>query len=61
MPDYGREPPGVAMFVTGRRMLEHPAYGPFDQLNDSPLIQVPGERLPARARGPYLAAYVNCA
>ncbi len=61
MPAYGREARGVALFVAGRRMLEHPAYGPFDQLNDSPLIQVPGERFRLVGRGTYLAAYVNCA
>jgi hypothetical protein len=61
MHDFGRETPGVAIFVVGRRMLEHPAYGPFDQLNDSPLIQVPGERFHLAASGTYLAAYVNCA
>ncbi|WP_028065354.1 hypothetical protein [Solirubrobacter soli] len=61
MPDFGRDTPGVAIFVVGRRMLEHPAYGPFDQLNDSPLIQVPGEHFHLAASGTYLAAYVNCA
>ena len=61
MRDFGRETRGVALFVVGRRMLEHPAYGPFDQLNDSPLIQVPGERFRLAASGTYLAAYVNCA
>jgi hypothetical protein len=61
MPAYGREAEGVALFVVGRRLLEHPAYGPFDQLDDSPLIQVPGERFRLVARGTYLAAYVNCA
>jgi hypothetical protein len=60
MRDFGRETPGVAIFVVGRRMLEHPAYGPFDQLNDSPLIQVPGTGFRLAASGTYLAAYVNC-
>jgi hypothetical protein len=61
MRDFGRETRGVAIFVVGRRMLEHPAYGPFDQLRDSPLIQVPGEDFRLAASGTYLAAYVNCA
>ena len=51
----------MALFVTGRRMLQSPAYGPFDQLNDSPLIQVPGDDFRLVASGRYLAAYVNCA
>ena len=61
MRDYGRESRGVAIYVVGRRFLEHPAYGPFDQLNDSPLIQVPGEKFTLAASGRYLAAYVSCA
>jgi hypothetical protein len=61
LPAYGREERGVALFVVGRRMLQSPAYGPFDQLNDSPLIQVPGEDFRLVAEGRYLAAYVNCA
>ena len=43
LPEYGRGHRGVAIYVTGRRLLQSPAYGPFDQLNDSPLIQVPGD------------------
>ena len=35
-----------------RRLLKHPAYGPFDQLDDYPLIQVPGERFRLVAAGP---------
>jgi Dolichyl-phosphate-mannose-protein mannosyltransferase len=61
MRDFGRATRGVAIFVVGRRMLEHPAYGPFDQLDDSPLIQVPGEHFRLAASGTYLAAYVSCA
>ena len=57
----GREAQGVALFVIGRRLLKHPGYGPFDQLNDSPLIQVPGERFRLVRSGTYLAAYVSCA
>ena len=61
LPEYGRGHRGVALYVTGRRMLRSPAYGPFDQLNDSPLIQVPGDDFQLAASGRYLAAYVNCA
>jgi hypothetical protein len=61
LPEYGRTQRGVALYVTGRRMLQSPAYGPFDQLNDSPLIQVPGDGFRLAASGRYLAAYVNCA
>ena len=52
LPRPGGRRAGVALFVTGgRRFLTHPAYGPFDQLHDDPLIQVPG-RLPARRLRP---------
>jgi hypothetical protein len=62
LPRAGQETRGVALFVTGgRRFLTHPAYGPFDQLHDNPLIQVPGPGFKLVARGRYLAAYVNCA
>jgi hypothetical protein len=62
LPQAGRETRGVALFVTGgRRFLTHPAYGPFDQLDDDPLIQVPGPDFKLAASGRYLAAYVNCA
>ena len=62
LPEAGRNTPGVALFVSGgRRFLTHPAYGPFDQLADDPLIQVPGDDFRLVASGHYLAAYVNCA
>lgn len=61
MPDYGRDTPGAALYaVGGRRFLRHPAYGPFDQLNDSALVQVPGAAFQRVDRGRYLAAYVSC-
>jgi hypothetical protein len=62
MRDHGQQTPGVALFVGGgRRFLTHPAYGPYDQLHDPPLIQVPGPGFRRVASGTYLAAYVNCA
>jgi hypothetical protein len=62
LPEAGRSTRGVALFVSGgRRFLIHPAYGPFDQLNDDPLVQVPGPDFRLVASGRYLAAYVNCA
>ena len=62
LPKAGQATRGVALFVTGgRRFLTHPAYGPFDQLHDNPLIQVPGPDFQLVASGRYLAAYVNCA
>jgi hypothetical protein len=62
LPKAGQATRGVALFVTGgRRFLTHPAYGPFDQLDDNPLIQVPGPDFKLVASGRYLAAYVNCA
>ena len=33
---------GVGLYlISGTRFLKHPAYGPFDQTEDSPIIQVP--------------------
>jgi hypothetical protein len=58
--DAGRERRGAALFVTGRRFLLHPAYGPFDQLDDSPLVQSPGARFERVAIGRYITAYVAC-
>ncbi|HEX2087894.1 MAG TPA: hypothetical protein VHF89_19565 [Solirubrobacteraceae bacterium] len=59
--DAGRDRHGVALFVVGgRRFLFHPAYGPFDQLRDSPLVQVPGPRFERVAVGRYVSAYVSC-
>ncbi len=40
---------GVALFVIGgTRFLKHPAYGPFDQTEDSGMIQVPQDGFRAR-------------
>jgi hypothetical protein len=62
LPHAGQTMRGVALFVIGgHRFLVHPAYGPFDQLDDDPLIQVPGPDFQLVARGTYLAAYVSCA
>lgn len=61
LPAAGQGTRGAALFVTGgRRFLEHPAYGPFDQARDSPLVQVPGPGFRRVASGRYIAAYVNC-
>lgn len=61
LPDHGRFRRGPALFVVGgNEFLKHPAYGPFDQLDDSPLVQVPGPDFRRVASGRYLAVYVNC-
>jgi hypothetical protein len=60
LPDAGRQRRGPALFVTGRRFLLHPAYGPFDQLDDSPLVQSPGPDFERVAIGRYITAYVAC-
>jgi hypothetical protein len=61
MPNAGQDARGAAIFVGGGwRFLKHPAYGPFDQLKDNPLIQVPGPGFKRVAKGRYLSAYVNC-
>ena len=62
LPAAGRD--ARAWRCSSRRpaLPQHPAYGPFDQLNDYPLIQVPGPSASGSSRsGTYLAAYVNCA
>ncbi len=52
---------GVALFVTGgMRFLRHPAYGPFDQDEDSALIQVPGPGFSRAVVGRRFSAYVRC-
>jgi hypothetical protein len=62
LPDAGRARGGAALYaIGGRRFLGHPAYGPFDQLGDSPLVQVPGPAFERVRAGRYLVAYVNCA
>jgi hypothetical protein len=61
LPNAGQTARGAAIFVGGGwRFLVHPAYGPFDQLKDNPLIQVPGPGFRRVASGRYLSAYVNC-
>jgi hypothetical protein len=60
-PDSGRGDRGVAIYLSGSlRFMRHPAYGPFDQVRDSPLIQVPGPRMVRVARTRNFAAYVSC-
>ena len=52
---------GVALFVIGgTRFLKHPAYGPFDQTEDSPIIQVPTAGYDRAKVGRYFSAYVRC-
>jgi hypothetical protein len=52
---------GVAIFVVGgTRFLKHPAYGPFDQTEDSPSIQVPTPGYARAEVGRYFSAYVRC-
>jgi hypothetical protein len=52
---------GVALFVTGGwRFLKHPAYGPFDQTEDSALIQVPARGFTRAVVGRRFTAYVRC-
>jgi hypothetical protein len=52
---------GVAILVTGgTRFLKHPAYGPFDQDEDSPRIQIPPEGFSRARVGRRFTAYVRC-
>ncbi len=52
---------GVALFLHGgTRFLKHPAYGPFDQTEDSPIIQVPTTGYNRAKVGRYFSAYVRC-
>jgi len=52
---------GVAVFVIGgTRFLKHPAYGPFDQTEDSPRIQVPSPGFVRAGVGRYFSAYTRC-
>jgi hypothetical protein len=55
----GRYRRGVEVFVTGR-LIKHPAYGPFDQDEDSGLTQVPSPGYERAAVGRYFSAYVRC-
>ena len=52
---------GVAILVTGgTRFLKHPAYGPFDQDEDSARIQVPPPGFERAVVGRRSTAYVRC-
>ena len=52
---------GVAIIVTGgTRLLKHPAYGPFDQGEDSPRIQIPPAGFARAVVGRRFTAYVRC-
>jgi hypothetical protein len=52
---------GVAILVTGgTRFLKHPAYGPFDQDEDSGAIQVPPPGFARATVGRRFTAYVRC-
>lgn len=52
---------GVAILVTGgTRFLKHPAYGPFDQDEDSARIQVPPPGFQRAVVGRRFTAYVRC-
>jgi hypothetical protein len=52
---------GIGLYlISGTRFLKHPAYGPFDQDEDSPLIQVPPDGFRRVAVGHYFSAYVRC-
>ncbi len=52
---------GVGLYlISGTRFLKHPAYGPFDQTEDSPRIQVPPPGFERVKVGRYFSAYVRC-
>ena len=52
---------GVGLYlIGGSRFLKHPAYGPFDQTEDSPSIQVPPPGFRRATVGKYFSAYVRC-
>jgi len=52
---------GVAIIVTGgTRFLKHPAYGPFDQGEDSARIQIPPDGFSRAVVGRRFTAYVRC-
>ena len=52
---------GVAILVTGgTRFLKHPAYGPFDQDEDSARIQIPPPGFSRAVVGRRFTAYVRC-
>ena len=52
---------GVGLYVIGgTRFLKHPAYGPFDQTEDSPSIQVPPPGFNRAKVGRYFSVYTRC-
>ena len=52
---------GVGLYVIGgTRFLKHPAYGPFDQTEDSAAIQVPPPGFVRAEVGRFFTAYVRC-
>jgi hypothetical protein len=52
---------GVGLYVIGgTRFLKHPAYGPFDQTEDSPAIQVPPPGFDRAKVGRYFSVYTRC-
>jgi len=52
---------GVGLYVIGgTRFLKHPAYGPFDQTEDSAAIQVPPPGFVRAEVGRFFSAYVRC-
>jgi hypothetical protein len=52
---------GVGIYlIGGTRFLKHPAYGPFDQTEDSPIIQVPPPGFERTEVGRYFSVYTRC-
>lgn len=52
---------GIGIYlINGTRFLKHPAYGPFDQTEDSPIIQVPPAGYIRVEVGRYFSVYTRC-
>jgi hypothetical protein len=52
---------GVGIYIiSGTRFLKHPAYGPFDQTEDSASIQVPPPGFQRSVVGRYFSVYTRC-
>jgi hypothetical protein len=52
---------GAGLYVVGgTRFLKHPAYGPFDQTEDSPAIQVPPPGFRRARVGRHFTVYTRC-
>ncbi len=52
---------GVGLYVIGgTRFLKHPAYGPFDQTEDSPAIQLPPPGFDRAKVGRHFSVYTRC-